>query len=31
VNPFTRKLFEVTGLAGLLCTNGVGNASRSEH
>jgi anti-sigma B factor antagonist len=31
VNPFTRKLFEMTGLAGLLCTNGVGNASRSAH
>jgi hypothetical protein len=31
VNPSTRKLFEMTGLAALLCTNGVGNASRAEH
>jgi anti-sigma B factor antagonist len=30
VNPFTRELFEMTGLAALLCTNGVGNASRTE-
>jgi anti-sigma B factor antagonist len=25
VNPITRKVFETTGLATLLCTNGVGN------
>ena len=31
VKPFTRKLFETTGLAALLCTNGVGYASRSQH
>jgi anti-anti-sigma factor len=30
VSPSTRTLFEMTGLAALLCTNGVGNASRSE-
>ncbi len=31
VNPSTRKLFETTGLTALLCTDGVGNASRWEH
>jgi anti-anti-sigma factor len=31
VNPFTRKLFEMIGLGAVLSTNGVGNASRSEH